>query len=193
MIIECRHCFTKFLVDDSEINENGRMVRCSVCEYEWLHIGNVELIKKFIPKKKRNWLFIYFALPIVLLCLILTLQRDIVIQQHQIMVKFYEFFGYHNIKDLQIKINGQITSMNYGENNKIFYYKVPLDFRNNSSDWRYVPAIRIIARDSENKILGEYTHPIRTELRPFSGKKMVLESGFPFSGIHHITVQILNQ
>ncbi|WPX95962.1 zinc-ribbon domain-containing protein [Candidatus Bandiella euplotis] len=38
MIIECKNCNTKFNVNESDIGANGRMVSCSVCEYEWLYI-----------------------------------------------------------------------------------------------------------------------------------------------------------
>jgi len=136
---------------------------------------------------------LYFILPALLLFLTLTLQRDIIIQQHQIMMKFYSFFGFDNTKDLKIEVNGQVTSAYYGKNNVIFYYKVPLDLYNNSNKWRYVPAIRIIAQDDNNIALDEYTHPLRIELKPFSGKKIVLESGFSFADINHVAVQILNR
>ena len=39
MIIECKNCNTKFRVDKSDIGEDGRMVCCSICEYEWLYIS----------------------------------------------------------------------------------------------------------------------------------------------------------
>jgi predicted Zn finger-like uncharacterized protein len=39
MIIECKNCNTKFRVDKAEIGEDGRMVCCSICEYEWLYIS----------------------------------------------------------------------------------------------------------------------------------------------------------
>jgi len=193
MIIECHHCFTTFLVDDYKINENSRIVKCSTCNYEKLYTSNVALRKKYVRKKRKNCLPLYFILPALLLFLTLTLQRDIIIQQHQIMMKFYSFFGFDNTKDLKIEVNGQVTSAYYGKNNVIFYYKVPLDLYNNSNKWRYVPAIRIIAQDDNNIALDEYTHPLRIELKPFSGKKIVLESGFSFADINHVAVQILNR
>ena len=192
MIVECRNCFTKFLVDNSEIDQNGRMVRCSVCEYEWLHFNDTSVIKKSVPKK-RNWLPVYFAFPIVLLCLILILQKDIIMQQHQIMERFYEFFGYHNIKDLQIKINDKITKIKPRGNRRLYNYKIPLNIRNTSGNWRYVPAIRIIARDSENTILEEYMHSLGLVIMPFSNREIILQSKLSSPKVYHISVQILNK
>ncbi len=37
MIIECGNCGTKFRVSESQIGEDGRMVSCCVCKYEWLY------------------------------------------------------------------------------------------------------------------------------------------------------------
>ena len=36
IIISCKSCGARFYVDSLEIHNNGRFVRCSVCEYEWL-------------------------------------------------------------------------------------------------------------------------------------------------------------
>ena len=45
MIIQCKNCDTRFRVSESEIGNHGRMVCCSVCEYEWLHISNEENVR----------------------------------------------------------------------------------------------------------------------------------------------------
>lgn len=36
MIIQCENCETKFMVSDYEIKDNGRFVRCSRCDHEWV-------------------------------------------------------------------------------------------------------------------------------------------------------------
>jgi|GEM_PF-6594046 len=36
MIITCENCSSKFFVKKNQIDEGGRFVRCSNCEYEWL-------------------------------------------------------------------------------------------------------------------------------------------------------------
>ncbi len=36
MIITCTNCNTKFRVKTNDIGQNGRLVRCSQCDYEWL-------------------------------------------------------------------------------------------------------------------------------------------------------------
>jgi|GEM_PF-3592077 predicted Zn finger-like uncharacterized protein len=36
MIIQCENCQTKFNIPDGSIGKDGRFVRCSQCEYEWL-------------------------------------------------------------------------------------------------------------------------------------------------------------
>jgi predicted Zn finger-like uncharacterized protein len=49
MIIQCENCQTKFNIPDGSIGKDGRFVRCSQCEYEWLqkpedeNIRNIEL------------------------------------------------------------------------------------------------------------------------------------------------------
>lgn len=36
MIVVCKSCGTKFKISKEAIGDNGRFVRCSVCDYEWL-------------------------------------------------------------------------------------------------------------------------------------------------------------
>ena len=35
MIIKCKNCSRKFLVEDSDIPNEGRMVQCSYCSQKW--------------------------------------------------------------------------------------------------------------------------------------------------------------
>ena len=38
MIIECKNCSTKFVVNDNAISANGRTVQCSNCSVQWLQL-----------------------------------------------------------------------------------------------------------------------------------------------------------
>ena len=38
MIIECKNCSTKFVVNDNAISANGRTVQCSNCSAQWLQL-----------------------------------------------------------------------------------------------------------------------------------------------------------
>ena len=70
MIIECKNCNTKYRVDESKIVNNGRMVCCSQCEYEWLYIpdpsnitqkNNYTLPSLKISKSRiAKWVYIYY-------------------------------------------------------------------------------------------------------------------------------------
>ena len=39
MIIECKNCSTKFVVNDNAISANGRTVQCSNCSAQWLQLA----------------------------------------------------------------------------------------------------------------------------------------------------------
>lgn len=60
MIISCNSCNTKFKIANKIVGENGRFVRCSRCEHEWLLLpekekmhyeDNPNVDKKIIPSK----------------------------------------------------------------------------------------------------------------------------------------------
>ena len=36
MIIECKNCLKKFVISDSDITINGRIVKCGNCSFQWL-------------------------------------------------------------------------------------------------------------------------------------------------------------
>jgi predicted Zn finger-like uncharacterized protein len=36
MIVTCENCEVKYFIDESELGESGRIVRCTFCEHEWL-------------------------------------------------------------------------------------------------------------------------------------------------------------
>ena len=38
MIIECKNCKKKFIVNEDDIPQSGRMVQCGSCSTEWLQI-----------------------------------------------------------------------------------------------------------------------------------------------------------
>ena len=57
MILECKSCSKKFLVPDSAITANGRLVQCSSCGNKWTQfpVKNTNKIKtEKIPRSIKN-------------------------------------------------------------------------------------------------------------------------------------------
>ncbi len=44
MIIECKNCLKKFIVNDNAIPSNGRIVQCSICSAKWHQMPSVSSI-----------------------------------------------------------------------------------------------------------------------------------------------------
>ena len=111
MIIKCKNCDTKFRVNGSDVGKYGRMLCCSLCEYEWLYIPNKETteleenskpavaqisnknIKKNIPA------IIYSFIIFITLTLFLYVEREFLIDQHTAFEAIYKLFDYHNAAD----------------------------------------------------------------------------------------------
>ncbi len=55
MILSCKGCGTKFKINKESIRENGRFVRCSLCDYEWMaQFDDLIEIKKDIKNNKEE-------------------------------------------------------------------------------------------------------------------------------------------
>ena len=53
MILECKSCSKKFLVPDSAITSNGRLVQCSSCGNKWTQFP-VKKVSTREPKKIKS-------------------------------------------------------------------------------------------------------------------------------------------
>ena len=190
MIIECKNCNTKFKVNTSDIEKNGRMVSCSVCGYEWLYIPKkTDSIEKLIfhdklkeqtseTKQKTKEKSITFLMTVVNLLLItvflaafLYTERDFLIKQHDAIEAFYRLFDYHNVDGLELKVM-KLEKVQYTENkdNKKAQYEIPLKIINNTDKTKFLQVIKIIGYDIDcNKSINLSANirkriPARSEL-----------------------------
>jgi predicted Zn finger-like uncharacterized protein len=180
MIIQCKNCDTKFRVSESEIGNHGRMVCCSVCEYEWLHIpkkeniklgeSNEPIVNQIASKsiKKNIASIIYSLIIFIALSLFLYVEREFLVDQHAFFEIFYKLFDYHNAEGLKIELSKPIKE-EYGDDNfnRQVRYKIPIKIINDSDKTKFVQTVKIIGYDENNKILNMSTN-LRKDIPPHS-------------------------
>lgn len=61
MIVTCENCEVKYFINESELDDNGRIVRCTFCEHEWLlyHPKHYEHLSQLPPKKLFELIVLY--------------------------------------------------------------------------------------------------------------------------------------
>jgi predicted Zn finger-like uncharacterized protein len=181
MIIKCKNCDTKFRVNGSYIGKHGRMLCCSVCEYEWLYIPNKETaeleednkpsIAKIPNKNIKNKLptIIYSFIVFIILSLFLYIEREFLVDQHIAFEAIYRLFDYHNTEGLEVELFETIKE-EYGDEhsaNKQIKYKIPIKIINNSNKNKFVQTIKIIGYNENNNILNLSTN-LRKDIPPHS-------------------------
>lgn len=206
MIIECKNCNTKYRVDTHDIGSNGRMVCCSKCEYEWLHIpenntlapkttSNFSKITK--PKKViKKWLYISSYLIIILtsLSFFLYFERTFLIKQHHLFEIIYKLFDYHNTDGLIVEVSKPIKEVYGSKDHKSseIKYKIPIKIINNSDKIKFAQIIKIIGYDKKSNNILNISTNLRREILPKSEFNMTICPDKEIYEIDYIFVKIGN-
>ena len=194
MIIECKNCNTKFRVNTSDIGENGRMISCSVCRYEWLYIPTS---KKSSPTKElvfpdeikqqesattqKESIFLATIVNLLIvsifLAVFLYMERDFLIKQHYTIEAFYKVFDYHNIDGLELKImKSERLKYSSSDDGKKIQYKIPIKIINHTDKTKFLQVIKIIGHDANcNQVINLFVN-IRKNIVPHSELKINLRT-----------------
>ena len=208
IVIKCKNCNTKFKVNISDIGKNGRMVSCSVCEYEWLYIPNKsDPAKELIfPDKteaqppattQKNSIFLILTISLLLvstfLAIFLYIERSFLIKQHRKIETFYNVFDYYNTDGLELKIMKLKKLRHFeGQDNQKKQYEIPIKITNHTGEAKFLPVVRVIAYDTDcNKTINLLAN-IRRNIDPHSTLKINLKTEEITEGIDLIIVKIGN-
>lgn len=183
MIIECENCHTKFKVPGSAIDKDGRMVHCSVCEYEWLYKAD-QVASNSIPhhntqiqnntnnsikrptRMKISHLLGFFCILIIIAYSLYNYRAEI-INHFPATTSMYQKFGYYNSKGLDIVHLGPITG---GATNQALgglkQFKIPIVIKNNSGQLRSLNAIKVLGYSKEKKIIFTVVLKILKDFHP---------------------------
>ena len=181
MIIKCSNCGTKFSVPKEEIAEYGRMVGCSVCDYEWLYVpdgakqhGHLKFEKKKAVKAK-GYLW-NISLLLLLVCVIfLVLERNHLVKQNYYLERFYAFFNYHNLDGIETKINAKVEKNPDISFDGINEYLVPIILTNTSDNVKFIPRIHLLGIADDGSEIHKSYHPIRKYLSPDEEFRVVIK------------------
>ena len=204
MIIECKNCNTKYRVDESEIDSNGRMLCCSKCEYEWLYIPETNQItpkstynfskinkpKKFI--KKRGYIVFYLIIILTSLSLFLYFEREFLVKQHNLFEMIYKLFDYHSTDGLIVEVSEPIEEIYGNKEHSEIKYKIPIKIINNSNKVKFVQVIKIIGYDKEGNNILNFATNVRRDILPKSEINLSICPAKKISEIDYIFVKIGN-
>ena len=207
IVIKCTNCNTKFKVNTSDIGKNGRMVSCSVCEYEWLHIPKKSSpTKEIFPNKieeqfsvatQKNSIFLIVIINLLLLSIFLSvflyMERSFLIKQHSKIETFYKMFDYHNTDGLELKIMKLKKLRHFeGQDNQKKQYEIPIKIINHTNETKFLPVIKVIGYDTDcNKAVNLFTS-IRRNINPYSTLKINLRTNEIIERIDFIIAKMGN-
>ena len=195
IVIKCTNCNTNFKVNISDIGENGRMVSCSVCEYEWLYIPKKsspikelkelaffdEIEEKAHEVAQKNPIFLIAIINLLLLSVFLSIflymERSFLIKQHHKMEAFYKMFDYHNTDGLELKIMKLRKLRNFeGQDNQQKQYEIPIKIINHTNKTKFLPIIRVIGYGKNcSNVINLFTN-IRRDIMPNSALEINLKT-----------------
>ncbi|MFQ3307081.1 MAG: putative Zn finger-like uncharacterized protein [Candidatus Midichloriaceae bacterium] len=222
MIIICKNCDTKFLVNNEDISENARMVNCSVCEYEWLYIpdkSSKDSENIFIKENQKKIIFdqdldiekpanitspnntsgiifinimVNFFLVIVVISSFFYFEKDFLVQQHELLENFYSHFGYYNVEKLEIKISDPVKKLWQDKDDGMYYYEIPIKIINKEALAKYVPIINIKVYNKKKLKLFDLQGNIRKSIPVNDELNIIMKTNPTNEEIGSITALIGN-
>ena len=114
MIIECHNCKSTFDIPFVETLENGRKIKCGLCDKEWVYKSNLDpkdmnpLQKTFVSKeikinKKKNSFTFFLQFSFFIFILLIGIYSN----QAFILNKFPFFFGFFEASEILKEIISQ--------------------------------------------------------------------------------------
>ncbi len=184
MIINCSNCNTKYDINSTLINSNGRRVKCSKCQNIWLVTStilendnnDIENNKNFsesynyiekIPevKIKSNTSLSYLlscVLIVITLLLSLILFKERITNYYPKAQKLYDKINYYNIKNINLE-NIQVSKLNsQGENFLIIKGAI----KNNSAKEQAIPNLLVLLEDKNKKEQNKKIVKAEYKLKP---------------------------
>ena len=187
MIVECKNCKTKFTVPDNAIGENGRIVNCSVCKYEWLYkpekgankmedslnsapknlFDNSNALKKY---KIQNKIPLITA-SLILLCFITILfslynYRTYIVDNFPIIKPIYEKFGYYNVNGLEIIQLGPVVGEKNNTLEDMKQFKIPVLIKNTANVLRKLDSIQVTGYSEDKTVLFSISVKLFKDFQP---------------------------
>jgi predicted Zn finger-like uncharacterized protein len=195
MIVKCSNCNTKFRVNSADIGENGRMVSCSVCEYEWLYIPIKNTSEKkddvyheeYIDKKYSDILkgnsnmyvpvLFNFLLIVIFVLGVAYIERQFFIKQHSVIERFYKIFDYHNVDGLELKILKPLkTYFTQDTSDKKVQYELPISITNNTNKPKFLQIIEIVGYNIDADKITTLSLDIKRDIPAHSELKMQIKT-----------------
>tara|TARA_Y100001958_G_scaffold157848_1_gene154030 strand:- start:2211 stop:2564 length:354 start_codon:yes stop_codon:yes gene_type:complete len=113
MIVSCEKCNLQFLIKKNDIPKNGRIVKCGICNSEWLQ---KPYNKEVIPVAKKHYfanLFLLLLLILFFTGLMVTFKKEMLLIYPPLNM-FYDNldqFNYHFLKKLNLFLKEIIQSI----------------------------------------------------------------------------------
>lgn len=167
-LITCPSCATNFKMDSSLIPPNGRMVRCSACQFKWRQMPRFASTGtrpsktiddlSFDEREERKKLVLPFMVVstlFLLFALLLFFFKDPILNHFPQTEKFYSFFGVEMKQKGISLISPFLEEDKDAEGNKVILVQGTL-INTDATKTLPIPPIRVTLRDKTNNIIQEF-------------------------------------